>query len=391
MRKRLAIGLGVLLLVLLVLYGSAHLLTSRFAWARAVAWLESDTGDQFRFPARDIPAGSDDSPLPEDATPAALEAPVNVGGVGRPLDTFLAETGTTAFLVVHDDRLVYERYFGEVDRKDRQTSFSAAKSFLSTLIGIAIDEGHIGSVEDPVTDYLPELAERDRRFTEITLRDLLTMSSGIGYTERGMPWSDDALTYYGIDLRALALEDTHIEEEPGRTWRYNNFHPLLLGLVLERATEMSVSEYTSTRLWQPLGAEADATWSLDSRSSRFEKMESGLNARPADFARFGLMMLHEGRWNDRRIVSTDWVREATASSRATDPVDFYQYMWWVGPPRPNESRPPFYAHGKYGQLVAVFPEDDVVIVRLGSEDGGVDWQARLRDLAGRVAAERPDR
>jgi CubicO group peptidase (beta-lactamase class C family) len=114
-------------------------------------------------------------------------------------------------------------------------------------------------------------------------------------------------------------------------------------------------------------------------------MESGLNARPADYARFGLMMLHDGRWNGHRIVSAQWVREATAASTAHDPADFYQYLWWVGP-RPEQGRVPFYAVGKYGEVVGVFPEQDIVIVRLGSTDGGVNWMTELRDVADRVAA-----
>src|SRR3546814_13150167 len=111
----------------------------------------------------------------------------------------------------------------------------------------------------------------------------------------------------------------------------------------------SVSEYTSTRLWQPLGAESDATWSLDSVGG-FEKLESGVNARPVDYARFGLMMLHNGRWNGRQIVSPGWVEEATAMTRTTDPADFYQYLWWVGPPG-RTGRSPYFAQGKYGQMV----------------------------------------
>ena len=154
--------------------------------------------------------------------------------------------------------------------------------------------------------------------------------------------------------------------------------------MLERVTGTSVSEFMATDLWQPLGAEADATWSLDSESSGFEKMESGLNARPRDYARFGLMMLHGGRWNDQQIVPSDWVAEATAASRATDPAEFYQYLWWVGPPEPG-ARPSFYAHGKFGQLVAVFPAQDLVVVRLGSTDAGVDWPGWLRALAERIS------
>ncbi len=108
-----------------------------------------------------------------------------------------------------------------------------AKSFLSTLVGIAIDEGVIASVDDSITRYVPELARRDARFAEIRIRDLLTMSSGLRYVEAGMPWSDDAVTYYGVDLREVALERTEIQRRPNSEWRYNNFNPLLLGLVLE--------------------------------------------------------------------------------------------------------------------------------------------------------------
>lgn len=365
-------------------YVAARLLTSQHAWARAVSWGESDVEDQFRFPARTVPAGDQVSPLPTGPAPAALTWPLpDDEGHGQSWDEFLEATGTRAFLVVHRDRLVHERYFDGADREDRQTSFSMAKSVLSTLVGIAVDEGLVEDVTDPVTAYLPELAERDERFGDITLQHLLTMSSGIAYDEAGLPWSDDALTYYGTDLRELALEATEVEDEPGE-WHYNNFHPLLLGLVLERVTGTTVSDYLSTRLWQPLGAEADATWSLDSEDSGFEKLESGVNARPVDFARLGLMMLHEGRWNGRQIVSRAWVREATSPSVETDEAAFYQYLWWVG--AADAGTAPYFARGKYGQVIGVFPEQDVVIVRLGTTDAGIDWPARLQALALQVAA-----
>lgn len=384
--RRFAVPLLALLVLMGATYLAAHLLTGRYAWARAVAWLESDIGDQHRFPAREVPADVDVSPLRRGPAPKALTRPVRLDGDGLPFDDWLERTGTRALLVVHEDRLVYERYLDDAGPDVRETSFSAAKSVVSTLVGIAADEGLL-DIEDPVSAYLPELAARDGRFTRVSVRDLLTMSSGIRYVEQGLPWSDDALTYYGTDLRALALEHPQIDEPPGRTWLYDNYHPLLLGLVLERVTGTSVSDYMAERLWGPLGAEADASWSLDSTRSGFEKMESGVNAVPRDYARFGLMMLHDGEWNGRRIVSRQWVREATAASTATDPAPFYQYLWWVGARREHEQRAPFYALGKYGQVVAVFPEQDAVIVRLGSTDAGVDWRLRLRDLADRVAGD----
>jgi CubicO group peptidase (beta-lactamase class C family) len=373
--RRLAAAAVGLLVVTVGLYGWAWSSVDRSTTARAIWWRDADVEDQYRFPARPIPAAGASSPLPaggEVDLPAAS-------------DDLLRRTGTSSFLVVHHDRLVDERYFDGADRQARQTSFSVAKSMVSTLVGIAIDEGLVGSVEDPVTRYLPELAARDPRFGRVTLRDLLTMSSGLRYWETDLPWpwTDDTYTYYGVDLRDFALNRTEVEGPPGQHWQYNNYHPRLLGMVLERATGMPVSDYASTRLWRPLGAEADATWNLDSQRSGFEKLESGLNATPVDFARFGLLFLHDGEWNGRRIVSKDWVRAATAADTTTDPADFYQYLWWVDAERPGR----FYALGNLGQYVYVAPDADAVIVRTG-RDWGVDnqtWLATFRDVTDQLA------
>ena len=380
--RRLAAGIAAAVLLVLGVYAWAWASLDRSSIARAMWWTEADVGDQFRFPARVIPAGEEAGPLPVGAE-ITLAPPS--GGV-RTFDGFLRETDTRAFLIVDDDELVYERYVGGADRDARQTSFSVAKSFVSTLVGIAIDEGLIGSVDDPVTDYVPELAERDPRFERITLRHLLTMTSGIRYEEQSLPlpWGDDVNTYYGTDLRDLALSATEIVSPSGGGWLYNNYNPLLLGLVLERATGKSVSEYMATELWQPLGAEADATWSLDSGDSGFEKMESGLNARPVDYARFGLLFLHDGERNGTRIVSKEWVREATTTDTSGAPAgnyfaDSYQYFWWIDPLRPGR----FYALGNFGQYIYVAPDAGTVIVRNGA-DWGADndtWLGLFRDIA----------
>jgi CubicO group peptidase (beta-lactamase class C family) len=369
--------LALLFAAALGFYGWAWSSTDESTLARAVIWRESDVGDQHRFPARRIPAGARASPLPR-----GVEADLVVGGESTELDEFLRETETLAFVVVHEDRLVYERYFNGATRESLQTSFSAAKSFASTLVGIAIDEGLIGGLDDRITEYLPELAARDPRFRQITLHDLLTMSSGIQWREGGFPsLGDDTQTYYGVDLRDLALNRTEIAEPPGVTWQYNDYNPLLLGLVLERVTKTSVSDFSARRLWQPLGAEADATWSLDSERSGFEKMESGLNARPVDYARFGLLFLHNGEWNGRRIVSKDWVRAATRPGTPADPVYYYdyRYFWWLDPEQPGR----FYAFGKYGQFVYVAPDAHTVVVRFGRSSGVTrpTWLATFRDVA----------
>jgi len=379
-RRWLLVTAGVLALPLaafLGVYVWASTSTDESTFARALVWRESDVGDQERFPARRIPAAGRASLLP-----AGVEADLVVSGERKGLDEFLGETKTLAFVVVHRDRLVHERYFDGATRESLQTSFSAAKSFVSALVGIAIDAGLIESVDDRVTDYVPELAKRDPRFREITLRDLLTMSSGLRYREGGFPsLGDDTYTYYGVDLRDVALNRTKIEQSPGLAWLYNNYNPLLLGLVLERTAGISVSDFMARRLWQPLGAEADATWSLDSESSGFEKMESGVNARPVDYARFGLLFLHKGEWNSRRIISEGWVRESTGADPATDPASYhgYRYFWWIDVERPGR----FYALGKYGQYIYVAPDADAVVVRFGRDSGvgNNTWLATFRDIA----------
>jgi CubicO group peptidase (beta-lactamase class C family) len=369
--------LALLIAAVLGVYVWAWSSTDESTLARALIWRESDVGDQHRFPARRIPAGARASPLPR-----GVEADLVASGKGTELDEFLRETDTLAFVVVHEDRLVRERYFGGATRESLQTSFSAAKSFVSTLVGIAIDAGLIGSVDDRITEYLPELAARDPGFRQITLRHLLTMSSGIRYREGGFPsLGDDTYTYYGVDLRDVALNRVRVDGPPGVAWQYNNYHPLLLGLVLERTTETSVSNFMATRLWQPLGAEADATWNLDSERSGFEKMESGLNARPVDYARFGLLFLHNGEWNGRRIVSEDWVRAASGADPTTGPASYhgYGYFWWIDVERPGR----FYAQGKYGQYIYVAPDAAAVVVRFGRDWGiaNTSWLATFRDIA----------
>jgi len=189
------------------------------------------------------------------------------------------------------------------------------------------------------------------------------MSSGLRYEEPPVPWNDGAITYYDPDLRDAALNDTEVVREPGEEFLYNNYNPLLVGLVLERATGRSVSEYLETKLWQPLGMEADGSWSLDSTGESFEKMESGINGLPIDFAKFGALYLRGGCWQGRQLVPRAWVAKSTRSDTSGDPSPHYQYGWWT-PPGPAGAA--FMAEGNFGQYIYVAPDRDVVVVRFGS-------------------------
>ena len=137
-------------------------------------------------------------------------------------------------------------------------------------------------------------------------------------------------------------------------------------MILERATGMPVSHYMEAKLWKPAGMEADASWSLDSKEDGFEKMESGVNARARDFARFGMLFAKEGKWRGKQLISRGWVKESTRADTNTDPSLDYQYFWWVNTP---DGKNHFSARGNYGQYIYVAPEKDLVIVRLGKEEG----------------------
>ena len=212
-------------------------------------------------------------------------------GIDDP-DSALEAAGTQAFIVIQNDTILYKRYFNGARRESIVTSFSMAKSFTSALVGIALAEGYIKSVDDPVTKYLPELAARDPRFSNITLRHLLMMSSGLQFTREDRPifiddiFSDNSLAYYHPDLRELALENTRIIEPPGRHFLYNNYNLQLIGMVLERATGQNVSYYLQEKICKPISMEFDVSWSLDRQESGFELMQAGINARAIDFAKF---------------------------------------------------------------------------------------------------------
>ena len=409
-RKRLMQRLAVAFLLIAVSFSgimtAAAATTDRSYISRIIAWREGEFRDFEKFPSRPVPAGPktfffkpapERTPeylrtvtyrrdAPEPTTPRESMATTldSTGGteVTEPLERFLADTDTTAFLVIRDDTLLYEAYFNGYDRKSTQTSFSVAKSFVSALVGIAIKEGYIGSVNDPVTKYIPELKQPG--MSEITIQHLLTMSSGLKYSGEGSgggPFGDDAKTYYDPNLRELALT-VQSEVEPGRRWEYNNYHPLLLGIILERATNRPVATYLSQKIWQPLGMEADGSWSLDSKEDGFEKMESGINARAIDFAKFGRLYLKHGDWNGKQVVLASWVKESTRVDTTTDPADFYQYFWWVDVVHPERGR--FMARGNLGQFIYAVPDKDLVIVRCGEDWGYNRWPELLRSIADNV-------
>ncbi len=288
-------------------------------------------------------------------------------------ETMLERAQTTAFIVLKNDTIIYENYFNGFNKDSIFTSFSVAKSFVSTLVGLAISDGFIKSQDDSITEYLPELIQKDKRFSRITIRDLLSMSSGLAYSHDGFP-SDDDITYQSPDLRRATLENVRILVDPAKYWLYNNYNPLLLGIILERRTGKSVSKYAEEKLWKKMGG-GNSSWSLDEHG--FEKMESGINCSAYDYARFALLLLNNGRHNNQQVIPEAWIRKATQPQKRPQGYydyllknnTYYNYFWWGKFRDGKENANDFFGMGNKGEYVYICPQKKLIIIRLGFEYG----------------------
>ena len=299
------------------------------------------------------------------------------------LDELLRTTGTHAFIVVRDNQVLYENYFNGSARDSLCTAWSVSKSVTSALLGIAIAEGYIKSLDDPIVNYLPEL--KDQGFGAITIRNLVTMGSGIQYRISFFPWDEFVLAGYYPDIRQLLLTDLKIMEPPGQSFHYNNFNTELIGMILERTTGRAPSQYLQEKIWKPIGMEFPATWSIDGDADGFELTPILLNARAIDLAKFGRLYLNAGNWDGKQIIPRQWVTDSTTPdpndhrpwetfSRWQDKGGYYKYFWWgISQADGNYS---YMGIGTYGQFIFVSPKTKVVIVRTADDDGIEPWKWR---------------
>jgi CubicO group peptidase (beta-lactamase class C family) len=369
----------------------------------------SQITDYRHFDNAPIARAATPSPLPLPTVPAALRWPGGVDTAAMEADA--AARGTVALLVARRGELVYERYFNGYTADSIATSFSMAKSVVSVLLGIAIDEGRITGVDEPITRRLPELLGNDPRFARITLRHLLAMRSGIAFDEGyGSPFTDAAQFYLTPDLRR-EVSRLRIEGEPDQGYAYKSGDTQLLAMAVERAVGMPLARWAEQRLWQPLGAQHDASWSLDSAGRGVARGFCCLNARAVDYLRFGLLVLNDGQWNGRRIVSRSWLSQSTAAQVGlpgpADPAQrnieragseqaaFYGWQWRRRPVVAADSRGPegvplpalplqpagsFYAQGLYGQILLIDPAAQTVVLRLGQVGGRRHWPSWMDEV-----------
>ncbi|MFD2248496.1 serine hydrolase domain-containing protein [Pontibacter ruber] len=322
----------------------------------------ADIDDHLIFHQRKIKA----PPVP---TPWAISRHYNKLQLPSGLMQLHQELESVAFLVVHRDSILLEKYWDGYSEESLSNSFSMAKSIVSILIGVAIKEGKIKSVDQPVADFLPSFREGDK--ARITIRHLLWMSSGLNWDESyANPLSMTTEAYYGSNLKKV-IDRLEAVEEPGKEFEYKSGDTQVLGFVLEAATGTTLAKYAEEKLWQPIGAVHNAEWSVDHPRGN-EKAYCCFFSNARDFARIGQLYLNEGVWQGDTIVDPDYVRASITPSGLLDArdgkiTDFYGYQWWLLPNYKGQKI--FYARGILGQYIIVIPEKELVIVRLGKQRG----------------------
>ena len=345
---------GLLFLAVLIVYLA---LPSNHFIIKALIYQQVNIDDYHIFHNRTVKKG--------DSNPWRVSEKYNTYVLKQEQLNYFDKFKTVAFLVIKDTSLLHESYWDGYDQNSLSNSFSMAKSIVSLLVGCAIQDGYIKSVDEPIGHYLPQFNAGTK--ANITIKHLLTMSSGLSWDESySTLFSLTTKGYYGKDLPKLVLNQS-VVKEPGKFFEYRSGDTQLLSLIVERATGKTLSDYASERIWSKVGAENDALWCLD-RDNGVEKAFCCFNSNARDFARFGQLILNNGQWNGVQIVSAEYLKESlTPADYLIDidsqkPCNFYGYQWWM---INFEGHNVFYARGLLGQYIFVIPDLNAVIVRLG--------------------------
>ncbi|MBT0607869.1 serine hydrolase domain-containing protein [Aequorivita echinoideorum] len=309
--------------------------------------------DDFQyFENEEIPASTNPQPWPLHKKYNAIKASEKLSETNKKL-------GTVAFLIIKNDSILYEKYADGYSEKSQTNSFSMAKSITSALLGKAIDDGFIKSLEQPVGDFYPQFQD-----TGLTVGDLSSMASGLNWDESySNPFGMTARAYYGSDLSKTIL-NLQVTETPGKAFKYLSGNTELLAMVIQKATKKQLAEYMRESFWQPMGAENPALWQVDDAENKLVKAYCCLGSNARDFARFGKLYKDYGRWNGRQLLDSTFVAKSIEPRFAESQE--YGYGFWLSY---FMGKKIFAMRGILGQYVIVIPEDDIVIVRLGHKRG----------------------
>ena len=276
------------------------------------------------------------------------------------------DLGTIAYVIIKNDSIWFENYYGGFDKDSKSNSFSMAKSYVSGLMQKAIEEGHIKGLDQPVSDYFPEFSEG--RAAKMTVGDLSSMSSGTNWVEAYYsPLSITTRAYFDDDLEKVIL-GLKMEAEPGQAYKYASGDTQLLAMVIEKATGKKLYNYLSESFWKPLGSENSTLWQVDSEANDLVKAFCCIASNAKDFARYGMLFKDHGKWNGQQILDSAFVAKSIRPRFAESPE--YGYGWWLI--QDYKGKDFFMMRGHLGQYLIVQPDDQMIIVRLGNLSLKVD-------------------
>ncbi|MCB0461685.1 MAG: serine hydrolase [Flavobacteriaceae bacterium] len=273
------------------------------------------------------------------------------------LSTSNKDWGTIAFVIIKNDSIWFENYYDGFNENSKTNSFSMAKSITSAMLGKAIMDGHIKSLDQPISDFYPKY-----KYAKTTVGDLASMASGLDWVESyTSPFSVTARSNYDDDLAEVILNQ-EITETPGVTYKYLSGSTALLGMIIQKATEKPLANYLSENFWKPMGATNDALWQLDDDDNKLAKAFCCISSNAKDFARFGKLYKDYGKWNGQQLLDSTFVVKSVTPRFNESPE--YGYGWWL---KEQNEKSFFMMRGHLGQYVIVQPEDNVIIVRLGHQ------------------------
>lgn len=278
------------------------------------------------------------------------------------LDRANKNWGTIAYLIIKNDSIWFENYYDGFDENSKTNSFSMAKSYVSGLLGKAIMDGYIKSLDQPISDFYPEY-----NYAKTTVGDLSSMASGLDWVEHyTSPFSVTARANYDDDLAETILNQK-VVKTPGVEFEYLSGSTQLLGMIIEKATGKTLSNYLSESFWKPLGSSDNAIWQLDDEDHRLAKAFCCIGSNAKDFARFGKLYKDHGKWNGQQLLDSAFVAKSVTPRFPESPE--YGYGWWL---IEHLGKHFFMMQGHLGQYVIVQPDDNVIIVRLGHSKGPGD-------------------
>ena len=311
--------------------------------------------DYQQFENRVLPASENPQPWP-------LHKNYNSVDLSERLEVFHRETKTVAFVMFKNDSLYIEKYYDGYGPDSKSNSFSVAKSFISALLGRAIKDGKIKSLDQKVKEFIPEL--QGPYADQVTVGDLSSMASGQKWDEAYYsPLSVTTAAYFVEDLGKLILQQP-IDEAPGKKYIYKSGTTQLLGMVLTKATGKSLTDYLYETLWNPMGAEYESYWQIDSEENELEKAYCCIASNAKDFARMGKLYKDYGKWEGQVLLDSSFVAKSIQARFPESPE--YGYGWWL---KSYKGHDVFMMRGHLGQYVMVFPKENIILVRLGHTKG----------------------